>query len=77
MISLVLEFYIPAFLITLLISLVFSVVYTLFFFAGKTSRQIGQGQRFFHELFILDLLTIPVLSFAVLAIIVVVQSIHI
>lgn len=77
MIELVLKFYIPAFLITLVIAVLFSVVYTLIFLTGKASREPRRAVRFLHELFILNLLVIPVLSFAVLAVMVILRSLAI
>ncbi|MDR2977204.1 MAG: DUF4059 family protein [Streptococcaceae bacterium] len=74
MINLVLKFYIPAFLLTLLIAAIFSLIYTIIFLTGKSSRQKGRESRFMHELFILNLLVIPVLSFAVLAVMVIIRS---
>ncbi|MDR0300397.1 MAG: DUF4059 family protein [Streptococcaceae bacterium] len=77
MISLVLQFYIPAFLVTLLLALVVAVLATVIFFSGKRSNEPGRGAQFFHELFILNLLIIPVLSFAFVAIFVIVKSISV
>jgi cytochrome b561 len=77
MINLVLKFYIPAFLITLVIALIFSVIYTFAFLTGKKSRMKGRAARFMHELLILNLLVIPVMSFAVLAIMVVFQALRV
>lgn len=77
MISLVFKFYIPAFFITLILAAAISGLSILFFFSSKKSKEPGRGQRFFHELFILNLLTIPVVSVAVLAIVVVIESMKI
>lgn len=74
MINLVLQFYIPAFLITLVIAVIFSVIYTIIFLTGKSSRRKRRASRFMHELLILNLLVIPVLSFAILSVMVVMRS---
>lgn len=77
MIALVLQFYIPAFVATFILALIISVIYTLFFFTGKKSKQIERASSFFHELLILNLLTIPVVSFALVALFIVIRAIRI
>jgi len=73
MIQLVLDFYIPAFLITFLLAVVISGIHLLFYASGNRAKQQDSRKHMF-DLMILNLLTIPVASFAVLAILVIFKA---
>lgn len=75
MIQLVLEFYLPAIFAAAAIIVGMSALASLIFLARKSSRFPGRRGKFFHELLVVNLLTIPVLSFAILALLAIARSI--
>ena len=77
MFLLILEFYIPSLVITAIAVGIVSLLYMLIFRARNRNLPQGQMLTKIHEVVILDLLTIPVLSFVVLAIIVVLRAVAI
>lgn len=74
MTKLILEFYIPAFLITTVIVMVGSGIYFFFSSTRKKIKSARNRRRYVYDLFVIDLLIIPVASFATLALFVVVRS---
>lgn len=74
MTKLILEFYIPAFLITTVIVMGGSGIYFFFSSTRKKIKSARNRRRYVYDLFVIDLLIIPVASFATLALFVVVRS---
>ncbi|MDR0199282.1 MAG: DUF4059 family protein [Streptococcaceae bacterium] len=74
MITLILEFYFPAILIAAVITIGTTFLGFLYWMARKPERRRISQRQFFHDALIANLITIPVLSFAILALLVILRA---